>query len=79
VSSSLLIDYPPLNGCRYYEYASNAMSNIDKLEIGLLQLRDDVNEKATPNKVMITAHLNIHPVIMELYGLTLEQEEGGVE
>ena len=50
-------------------------SNIDKLEAGLMQLRDDINSKATPNEVMITAHLNISPVLMQIYGLTVEQEE----
>jgi hypothetical protein len=51
-------------------------SNIDKLEAGLMQLRDDINSKATPNEVMITAHLNINPVLMQIYGLTVEQERG---
>jgi hypothetical protein len=55
----------------------NTVSNIDKIQAGLLQLRDDINHKATPQEVMITAHTNIHPVIMRVYGLTLEQEEEG--
>ncbi|MFL6479718.1 MAG: hypothetical protein ACJ70S_01235 [Nitrososphaera sp.] len=55
---------------------NNTMSSIDKLEAGLLQLRDDINHKATPQEVMMTAHTNIHPIIMQVYGLTLEQEEG---
>jgi hypothetical protein len=49
-------------------------SNIDKLEAGLLQLDGNINDKATPNEVMMTAHLNIHPILMQIYGLTLEQE-----
>jgi hypothetical protein len=49
-------------------------SDIDKLEAGLLQLKDDINAKATPNEVMMTAHLNVHPLIIQIYGLTLEQE-----
>jgi len=53
-------------------------SNIDKLEAGLMQLKDDINSKATPNELMITAHLNISPLLMQIYGLTVEQE-GGVE
>jgi hypothetical protein len=52
----------------------NVTSNIDKLEAGLLQLKDNINDKATPNEVMMTAHLNIHPILMQIYGLTLEQE-----
>lgn len=54
--------------------AGNMTSDIDKLEAGLLQLKDDINGKATPNEVMMTAHLNIHPLLMQSYGLTLEQE-----
>jgi hypothetical protein len=52
----------------------NVASNIDKLEAGMLQLKDNINDKATPNEVMMTAHLNIHPILMQIYGLTLEQE-----
>jgi hypothetical protein len=52
----------------------NVTSNIDKLEAGLLQLKDNINDKATPNEVMMTANLNIHPILMQIYGLTLEQE-----
>jgi len=54
-------------------------SDIDKLEAGLQQLKDDINAKATPNEVMTTAHLNVHPLIMEIYGLTVEQEGEGEE
>jgi hypothetical protein len=54
-------------------------SDIHQLEANLLQLKDDINGKATPNEVMMTAHLNIHPLLMQSYGLTLEQEEGGEE
>jgi hypothetical protein len=53
----------------------NGTSNIQRLQAGLLQLRDDINSKAGPNEVMMTAHMNIHPVIMQTYGLTMEQEE----
>lgn len=52
----------------------NMASDIDKLEAGLLQLKDDINGKATSNEVMITAHINIHPVLMQIYGLVPEQE-----
>jgi hypothetical protein len=54
--------------------AGNMTSDIDQLEANLLQLKDDINGKATPNEVMMTAHLNIHPLLMQSYGLTLEQE-----
>ena len=57
----------------------NMTSNIGKLEAGLLQLKDDINGKTTPNEVMMTAHINIHPLLMQIYGLTLEQEHGGEE
>ena len=55
----------------------NMTSNIGKLEAGLLQLKDDINGKATPNEVMVAAHVNIHPLLMQIYGLVLEQEHGG--
>jgi hypothetical protein len=55
-------------------FAGNMTSNIDNLEAGLMQLKDDINGKATPNEVMITAHLNINPLLMQIYGLTVEQE-----
>jgi hypothetical protein len=28
---------------------------------------------------MMTAHVNIHPLLMQIYGLVLEQEHGGEE
>jgi tryptophan 2,3-dioxygenase len=52
----------------------NMASDIDKLEAGLLQLKDDINGKATSNEVMTTAHVNIHPVLMQIYGLVIEEE-----
>lgn len=54
--------------------AGNMTSDIDQLEANLLQLKDDINGKATPHEVMMTVHLNIHPLLMQSYGLTLEQE-----
>jgi hypothetical protein len=51
---------------------NNMTSNINKLEAALLQLRDEINSTATPNEVMMTAHMNIHPLIMQIYGLTME-------
>jgi hypothetical protein len=60
-------------------FAGNMTSNIDNLEAGLMQLKDDINGKATPNEVMITAHLNINPLLMQIYGLTVEQEGGEEE
>jgi hypothetical protein len=54
--------------------AGNMTSDIDRLEANLLQLKDDINGKATPREVMMTVHLNIHPLLMQSYGLTLEQE-----
>ena len=57
----------------------NMTSDIDQLEANLLQLKDDINGKATPNEVMMTAHVNIDPLLMQSYGLTLEEEEGEEE
>lgn len=58
---------------------NNMTSNIDALEANLLQLKDDINGKVTPTEVMTTVHLGIHPLLIELYGLTIEQEAGGDE
>jgi len=53
---------------------NNTESNIDKLEASLLQLKDDINGEATSNEVMITAHTRIHPLLMQIYGLTTEHD-----
>jgi hypothetical protein len=49
----------------------NLTSNIDELEARLLLLRDNIANKATPTEVMGTAHLQIHPLLMQMYGLTM--------
>jgi hypothetical protein len=46
-------------------------SNIDELEARLMLLRDNIANKATPMEVMATAHLQIHPLLMQMYGLTI--------
>jgi len=46
-------------------------SNIDELEARLMLLRDNIANKATPMEVMSTAHLQIHPLLMQMYGLTM--------
>ena len=59
---------------------NNATAGIEELETSLLQLRDNVNSKASPREVMTIPHLEIHPMLMQLYALTLEdEEEGGAE
>jgi hypothetical protein len=56
--------------------SANETSNVDKLEASLLQLKDDINGKATPYEVMITTHTKIHPLLMQIYGLTIDHQEG---
>ncbi len=56
--------------------ANNATAGIEQLEMSLLQLRDYINSKASPREVMTIPHLEIHPMLMQLYGLTLDDEEG---
>ena len=51
--------------------AGNLTSNIDELESRLILLRDNVENKASPTEVMTTAHLQIHPLLMQMYGLTM--------
>lgn len=53
---------------------TDATINLDRLEAGLIQLRDDINSRAAPNQIMTTAHLGIQPVIMQTYGLTIENK-----
>jgi hypothetical protein len=59
--------------------ANNVTSNIDKLEADLMQLRDAINDKANPYEVMIAAHVKVHPLLMQIYGLTIENQEGEEE
>lgn len=54
---------------------NNVTSNIDELEAGLMQLRDAINDKANPYEVMIAAHVKVHPLLMQIYGLTIENQE----
>ena len=42
--------------------SNNVTSNIDELEAGLMQLRDNIANKANPMDVLTTAHLQIHPL-----------------
>jgi hypothetical protein len=51
--------------------ANDTTSNIDALEAKLLELKDDINGKVTPTEIMTTVHLGIHPLLMQLYGLTM--------
>jgi hypothetical protein len=58
---------------------NNVTSNIDELEAGLMQLRDAINGKANPYEVMIAAHVKVHPLLIQIYGLTIENQEGEEE
>jgi hypothetical protein len=58
---------------------TDAQSNVDELEARLIQFRDNINNKAPPIEVMTTAHLNIHPLLMEIYGLTIATDGGAEE
>ena len=56
----------------------NLTSNIDELEARLMILRDNIANKASPIEVMTTAHLQIHPLLMQMFGLTITPpQEGG--
>jgi hypothetical protein len=59
--------------------SNNVTSNIDELEVGLMQLSDAINDKANPYQVMIAAHVEVHPLLMQIYGLTIENQEGEEE
>jgi hypothetical protein len=49
----------------------NLTSDIDELESRLILLRDNIEHKASPTEVMTTAHLQIHPLLMQMFGLTM--------
>jgi hypothetical protein len=51
-------------------------SNIDELEVRLILLRDNIENKATPTEAMTTAHLQIHPLLIQIYGLDVAPQEG---
>jgi hypothetical protein len=59
--------------------ATNTTSNIDELEGLLIQYRDSISNKAAPMEVMNTAHLGIHPLLMQIYGLTIATDGVGAE
>jgi hypothetical protein len=53
---------------------NNATASIEDLEMSLLQLTDYINSRASPREVMAIPHLEIHPMMIQLYGLTPEDE-----
>ncbi|HEV3433059.1 MAG TPA: hypothetical protein VG098_03615 [Nitrososphaera sp.] len=55
--------------------SGNLTSNMDELESSLMLLRDKIANKATPIEVMTTVHLQIHPLLMQMYGLTIASPE----
>lgn len=63
------------NNMTVSDNANNTTGSINGLEQSLLQLRDAINSKANPNEVMTIAHLQIHPALIQLYGLTPESGE----
>ena len=67
---------PQLDNETLFTSESNATAGIEELGMSLLELRDSVNSKASPREVMTIPHLEIHPMLIQLYGLTLEDEEG---
>jgi hypothetical protein len=46
--------------------------DIDELENSLLKLKDSINARAGPEEVMSIVHTEIHPMLIEIYGLTPE-------
>jgi hypothetical protein len=53
------------------EPTSNVTTFIVKLENGLIQLRNAVNNKAAPMDVMMIVHTQIHPNLQKAYNLQL--------
>jgi hypothetical protein len=57
--------------------AGNLTDSIDELEARLMLLRDNIANKATPMEVMTTAHVEVHPLLMQMYGLTIATSQEG--
>jgi hypothetical protein len=53
-------------------------TNLDRLEMGLIQLRDGVNDQASPTDIMKAVHVDIHPLLIEIYGLIVAPEDGSM-
>lgn len=47
-------------------------TGVEELERSLFELRDSLNSRVNPEEVMRIAHLKIHPMLTELYGLILK-------
>ncbi len=52
--------------------SNNVTVSLNDLEANLMQLRDAINNEASPNEVMMIAHTKIHPLLMQIHGSTPE-------
>jgi hypothetical protein len=51
----------------------NETTNLDKLENSLGKLEDAVNVKALPEAMMDIVHVQIHPMLQQIYDLELQR------
>lgn len=52
--------------------SNNVTVSLNDLEANLMQLRDAINNEASPNEIMMIAHTKIHPLLMQIHGSTPE-------
>ena len=52
--------------------SENKINFIDKLESGLTQLNDAINNKASPMYILMIVHTQVHPNLLTAYNLQLQ-------
>lgn len=54
------------------QISENKINFINKLESGLLQLNDAINNKASPMYITMIVHTKVHPNLQAAYNLQLQ-------
>jgi hypothetical protein len=54
------------------QISENKINFINKLEIGLMQLNDAINNKASPIYITMIVHTKVHPNLQAAYNLQLQ-------
>jgi hypothetical protein len=54
------------------QISENKINFINKLESGLLQLSDAINNKASPMYITMIVHTQVHPNLQAAYNLQLQ-------
>ena len=54
------------------QISENKINFINKLEIGIMQLNDAINNKASPIYITMIVHTKVHPNLQAAYNLQLQ-------